>query len=160
MINTERKLVAKNLVLREIEHLEDYLLERDYVGNAYCNNWVDDKCIMGCRCKIGDKDCSEYNIKELLYEINKIKGIVEGISIKNDEPKIMFEIEEKEMVNHPSHYNQGIETIEYIESWSMNFNTGNVIKYVTRAGYKDNQLEDLKKAMWYLQREIDRIENK
>jgi hypothetical protein len=42
----------------------------------------------------------------------------------------------------------------------MNFNTGNVIKYVTRAGYKDNQLEDLKKAMWYLQREIDRIENK
>ena len=70
------------------------------------------------------------------------------------------EIEEKEMVDHPSHYNQGIETIEYIESWSMNFNTGNVIKYVTRAGYKDNQLEDLKKAMWYLQREIDRIENK
>ena len=73
---------------------------------------------------------------------------------------LMFEIEEKEMVNHPSHYNQGIETIEYIESWSMNFNTGNVIKYVTRAGYKDNQLEDLKKAMWYLQREIDRIEYK
>ena len=73
---------------------------------------------------------------------------------------LMFEIEEKEMVDHPSHYNQGIETIEYIESWSMNFNTGIVIKYVTRAGYKDNQLEDLKKAMWYLQREIDRIENK
>ena len=73
---------------------------------------------------------------------------------------LMFEIEEKEMVDHPSHYNQGIETIEYIESWSMNFNTGNVIKYVTRAGYKDNKLEDLKKAMWYLQREIDRIEYK
>ena len=72
----------------------------------------------------------------------------------------MFEIEEKEMVDHPSHYNQGIETIEYIESWSMNFNTGNVIKYVTRAGYKNNQLEDMKKAMWYLQREIDRLENK
>jgi hypothetical protein len=72
----------------------------------------------------------------------------------------MFEIEEKEMVDHPSHYNQGIETIEYIESWSMNFNTGNVIKYVTRAGYKNDQLEDLKKAMWYLDREIQRIENK
>ena len=72
----------------------------------------------------------------------------------------MFKIEEKEMVDHPSHYNQGIETIEYIESWSMNFNTGNVIKYVTRAGYKNNQLEDMKKAMWYLQREIDRLENK
>ena len=71
---------------------------------------------------------------------------------------LMFEIEEKEMVDHPSHYNQGIETIEYIESWSMNFNTGNVIKYVTRAGYKNNQLEDMKKAMWYLQREIKNLE--
>ena len=73
---------------------------------------------------------------------------------------IMFEIEEKEMVDHPSHYNQGIETIDYIDSWEMNFNTGNVIKYVTRARYKNDQLEDLKKAMWYLQREIDKIENK
>ena len=67
---------------------------------------------------------------------------------------IMFEIEEKEMVDHPSHYNQGIETIEYIESWSMNFNTGNVIKYVTRAGYKNDKLEDLKKARWYLDKLI------
>ena len=73
---------------------------------------------------------------------------------------IMFEIEEKEMVDHPSHYNQGIETIEYIESWSMNFNTGNVIKYVTRAGYKNDRLEDLKKARWYLDREIAKEENK
>ena len=73
---------------------------------------------------------------------------------------IMFEIEEKEMVDHPSHYNQGIETIEYIESWSMNFNIGNVIKYVTRAGYKNDKLEDLKKARWYLDREIVKEENK
>ena len=88
---------------------------------------------------------------DIIYKINDIFG---------GEFMLTFEIEEKEMVDHPSHYNQGIETIEYIESWSMNFNTGNVIKYVTRAGYKGNQLEDLKKAMWYLQREIDRIENK
>ena len=60
-------------------------------------------------------------------------------------------------VNHPSHYNKGIETIDYIESWNMNFNTGNVIKYVTRAGHKDNKLEDLEKAQWYLQREIQNI---
>ena len=73
---------------------------------------------------------------------------------------LMFEIEEKEMVDHPSHYNQGIETIEYIESWSMNFNTGNVIKYVTRAGHKNDRLEDLKKARWYLDREIAKEENK
>ena len=59
-------------------------------------------------------------------------------------------------VNHPSHYNKGIETIDYIESWNMDFNTGNVIKYVTRAGYKDNKLEDLQKAKWYLEREINK----
>ena len=63
----------------------------------------------------------------------------------------------KEMVNHPSHYNVGSETIDYIESWEMNFNSGNVIKYTTRAGFKENQLEDLEKAKWFLEREIQRL---
>ena len=96
----------------------------------------------------------------VIQEANRVNTYIRHYKNKQGKDMLMFEIEEKEMVDHPSHYNQGIETIEYIESWSMNFNTGNVIKYVTRAGYKDNQLEDLKKAMWYLQREIDRIENK
>ena len=64
----------------------------------------------------------------------------------------------KEMINHPSHYNQGIEAIDYIESHKMNFNIGNVIKYVTRAKHKGTELEDLKKASWYLNREIERLE--
>lgn len=62
-----------------------------------------------------------------------------------------------EKVNHPSHYNKGIETIDYIESWQMSFNVGNVIKYTTRSGYKENALEDLLKAKWYIKREIDRL---
>jgi hypothetical protein len=65
----------------------------------------------------------------------------------------------KEMVDHPDHYNKGIETIDYIESWSMDFSTGNVVKYVTRAKYKDKPLEDLKKAKWYLERLIENAEN-
>ena len=96
----------------------------------------------------------------VIQEANRVNTYIRNYKNKQGKDMLMFEIEEKEMVDHPSHYNQGIETIEYIESWSMNFNIGNVIKYVTRAGYKDNQLEDLKKALWYLQREIDRIENK
>ena len=96
----------------------------------------------------------------VIQEANRVNTYIRHYKNKQGKDMLMFEIEEKEMVDHPSHYNQGIETIEYIESWSMNFNTGNVIKYVTRAGYKDNQLEDLKKAMWYLDREIQRIENK
>ena len=61
----------------------------------------------------------------------------------------------------PNHYKAGeFDVIAFCQLHNINFDLGNVIKYVTRAGYKDNQLEDLKKAMWYLQREIDRIENK
>ena len=70
----------------------------------------------------------------------------------------IFEEKEKEMINHPQHYNQGIEAIDYIESHKMNVNTGNVIKYVTRAKHKGTELEDLKKASWYLNREIERLE--
>ena len=55
-------------------------------------------------------------------------------------------MENKELVNHPSHYNQGkIEVIDVIEDWKLNFNQGNVIKYVGRCEYKGNKIEDLKK---------------
>jgi hypothetical protein len=66
----------------------------------------------------------------------------------------MSKIQEKEKVNHPDHYNKGIETIDYIESWNMNFAQGNVVKYVSRYAMKGG-LEDLKKAQWYLERLIE-----
>ena len=63
----------------------------------------------------------------------------------------------EEQVNHPSHYQQGIEPIEVIESWDLNFNLGNVIKYTLRAPYKENMIQDLEKAKWYLERELQRL---
>lgn len=66
----------------------------------------------------------------------------------------------KDNVNHPSHYNShpsGIECIQIVEH--MNFCLGNVVKYIWRAGLK-NDLEDLQKAKWYLNREITRRSNK
>ena len=58
-------------------------------------------------------------------------------------------------VNHPPHYKAGgIETIDFIEAKSLNYNLGNVIKYITRADLKGNKLEDLQKAQWYLNREV------
>lgn len=58
-------------------------------------------------------------------------------------------------VNHPSHYTTGgIETIDFIEAKNLNYNLGNVVKYITRADHKGNRLEDLQKAKWYLEREI------
>ena len=58
-------------------------------------------------------------------------------------------------VNHPAHYTSGgIEVIDFIEAKGLNYNLGNVVKYVSRCGKKDDALEDLKKAAWYLDREI------
>jgi len=60
-------------------------------------------------------------------------------------------------VNHPAHYNAGgVEVIDAIEAWGLGFNLGNVIKYVARAEHKGATVEDLRKAAWYLDREINR----
>jgi hypothetical protein len=60
-----------------------------------------------------------------------------------------------EAVDHPSHYKAGgMEAIDVIESFSLGFCLGNVAKYVLRAGRKGDAVEDLKKARWYLDREI------
>lgn len=68
-----------------------------------------------------------------------------------------------DVVNHPQHYTSGkIEVIDFIEDKELGFNLGNVVKYVARAGRKKSQgksleakaLEDLKKARFYIDREI------
>jgi hypothetical protein len=65
-------------------------------------------------------------------------------------------------VNHPSHYHakSGIEVIDAIEAWDLGFSLGNAVKYIARAGHKNDRLEDLRKAAWYIQREIGRLEIK
>jgi hypothetical protein len=58
-----------------------------------------------------------------------------------------------EKVNHPAHYNKGkIEVIDAIEAWDLNFNCGNVVKYVVRHKHKGTPIEDIEKAIWYLTR--------
>lgn len=64
-------------------------------------------------------------------------------------------------VNHPQHYNVGgIEVIDAIEAWQLGFHLGNVVKYVARAAHKGRALEDLKKARWYLDRAIAKLEQR
>ena len=61
----------------------------------------------------------------------------------------------EDVVNHPAHYKTGgIETIDFIEAKQLNYHLGNVVKYITRADHKGDRLENLKKAQWYLEREI------
>jgi hypothetical protein len=59
----------------------------------------------------------------------------------------------KEMVNHPAHYNAGnIEVIDAIEDWELGFHDGNAVKYIARAKHKGTWEQDLRKAIWYLER--------
>lgn len=72
--------------------------------------------------------------------------------------------ENKEMVNHPSHYggeSNVYEAIKVIEAWDLDFHLGNTVKYISRAGKKDTdkELQDLKKAQWYLERKIETLKN-
>lgn len=62
-------------------------------------------------------------------------------------------------VNHPSHYTRGkIEVIDFIEDQQFNYRLGNAVKYLCRAGYKNDKAEDLRKAIWYIQRELNAIQ--
>ena len=61
-----------------------------------------------------------------------------------------------EMINHPEHYNAGaIEVIDVIEDWELDFHLGNAIKYIARAEHKGKYKEDIKKAIWYLNRKLE-----
>ena len=81
----------------------------------------------------------------------KAEGEVVGIA---PDP-VKFKPVKADPVNHPTHYTTGgIETIDFIEAKKLGYNLGNVVKYITRSGLKGNQLEDLRKAQWYLSREI------
>jgi len=60
-----------------------------------------------------------------------------------------------DVVNHPKHYNAGqFEVIDVIEDWKLGFNLGNTVKYIARADHKGSSHDDLKKALWYLGREL------
>ena len=70
---------------------------------------------------------------------------------------------QKEQVNHPQHYggeDNVYEAIKVIDAWELGFSLGNTVKYISRAGKKNKQkeLEDLKKALWYLQHHITKLE--
>lgn len=64
------------------------------------------------------------------------------------------------MVNSPSHYitETGLQSIDVIESFKLGFSLGNAVKYILRSGKKWNTVEDLRKAIWYIEREIQNIE--
>lgn len=79
------------------------------------------------------------------------KICVEGVGkCSNEQPT-----QDTNAVNHPAHYNRGkIEVADFIYDQQLNFNRGNAIKYICRAGFKGDMVEDLEKAIWYLNHEL------
>ena len=99
--------------------------------------------------------CTEYPDKNINMERKYMKEVIETLT-------------EREQVNHPSHYggeNNPYEAIKVIEAWNLGFRLGNAVKYISRCGKKDlkgdvleSTVEDLRKASWYLNREITTLE--
>lgn len=96
-------------------------------------------------------DCLDYNDFELETE-EKAK--------EEKKPQVVSTMPKDNPVSHPSHYTDGkIEVIDFIEDKGLNFNRGNAVKYLCRAGKKDpaKEVEDLEKAVWYINHEIERL---
>ena len=78
-------------------------------------------------------------------------------AVENDVEKC-----KSESVNHPAHYGGDTlyEAIKVIEAWELGFCLGNAVKYISRAGKKDKtkEIEDLKKAVWYINRHIEKLD--
>ena len=73
-----------------------------------------------------------------------------GDAVGVEEPK-----DKPDVVNHPEHYKVGgVETIDFIEAKKLDYNLGNAVKYISRADYKGNRIQDLQKARWYIDRAI------
>ena len=101
-------------------------------------------------------DCEDIKDDDpkLYKKIKEMQQMIESLSLKKKEAN-------QDEVNHPSHYisdPSGIECIQIVRH--RNFNIGNAIKYLWRAGLKDgnSDIQDLQKAVWYIQDEIERLE--
>ena len=99
-----------------------------------------------------EKDDYEYMIERAFEPLEAHK--------EDEVVKELFEFILPDQVNHPSHYTQGkYEVIDVIEDWNLGFNLGNAVKYIGRAGHKDDIVQDLEKAKWYIEREIKRLKD-
>jgi len=95
-------------------------------------------------------------MKDLDYLREKIKTVTEAMNREKEK------VSESWKKDTPKHYNHRIQPVEAIEEWGLNFNLGNALKYIARAGKKDEEsiISDLKKAQHYIQIEIESIERK
>ena len=143
------KDIQEDYVEVDIKEHDTLITENQIIQKPY----FDSKIYEGVLTKVENVLCGTIDNNNI-YDSSNL--FVQGTHhIKLDGSTIQL----KEMVNHPKHYNTGkYEVIDVIEDWDLNFALGNAVKYIARCNYKENKLQDLKKALWYLQHEIDKIE--
>lgn len=96
---------------------------------------------------------------EVLSECSEFYHIRDDKGREGNWDKSRFVIATSDPVSHPAHYTLGkIEVYDFIKAWDLSFAEGNVVKYVVRAPHKGKQLQDLKKARWYLDQLIKEAE--
>lgn len=112
------------------------------------NEWVEEGTVEIVQ--VDEKDVRQtYKVNGISLETRNL----EELWIENE--RIIGLANDEEMVNHPKHYQgNGLEAIDVIEAFNLNFNLGNAVKYILRCGKKDNDLQELNKAIWYLEREL------
>ena len=112
---------------------------------------------LASRLNVSSRTVKRYESGEIIPSMQVLKRISEALNI--DYKELDIKEDKKEMLDHPKHSNMGkYEAIDVKEDWNLGLNLGNTVKYISRAGHKDNILQDLKKALWYLDREIHRLE--
>ena len=119
-----------------------------------CNEVIDNNGVNNHKIDCSEiycEDCPFENIHGSCQELTPNENIIRANKYLNKKNEPI----PTDNVNNPTHYNVGtIEVIEVIEDWKLNFNLGNAIKYIGRCEHKNNKKEDIKKAIWYLEREL------
>lgn len=127
-----------------IKLCQDVITNEGDTQNVYCDNGY-----YNCNiCPFSSVNVGDNNYCSLRRPTDNIQIALDYLKEHNPS---------KDNVNSPTHYNKGnIEVIEVIEDWKLNFNLGNAIKYIARCEHKENKKQDLEKAKWYIERELQK----
>ena len=156
IVTDSEKVIAKKLGISPV----DYAIHKDNLAKETENR----KLKTTAKAKAWAKANKWFGVDEemtakaLAYHEHLIK---QGVDPNSDEYYKLVDahMKPKDLINSPDHYTAGgIETIDFIEAKEVNYHVGNAIKYLSRAKHKGDYLENIKKAQWYINREVSRHE--
>jgi hypothetical protein len=146
---TARSLLAENREITAKQLAEKMGIKEQY---AYGLLWKLKQPKRAKKMGRPKKEVLTQNLSDMTWKLSQGRRPMRMLSASMSSTPI------SDVINHPAHYKVGgIETIDFIEAKKLGYNLGNVVKYITRAGHKGNRKEDLEKARWYLNRELENL---